>query len=90
VTSHLLAAIWEAVTGKPYYTGQEASLERGLPPSVTSDVAYADLPEQLRHELWLRAKATDAAGRAAIAAELAVTQLPDLASAGRRVERLRR
>jgi hypothetical protein len=89
VTS-LLVAVWERLTGRPYYTGQQASTELGLPPSVTSGVAYADLPEELRHRLWLRAKATDAADRAAIAAELAATHRPDLASAGRRAERLRR
>jgi hypothetical protein len=89
VTSHLLAALFEALTGKAYYTGQQASVERGRPPAVTSGVAYADLPEQLRHEIWLRAKATDRAGRAAIAAELAAQDHLPLVR-GRRAERLRR
>jgi hypothetical protein len=71
----IVARLWEALTGRPYYTGQHASVERGLPPSVTSGVAYAQVPEQLRHELWLRAKATDPAGRAAMAAELAAAGL---------------
>jgi hypothetical protein len=90
MTSYLLIAVWEKVTGHPYYTGQQASAELGPPPSVTSGVAYADVPERLRHELWVRAKATDPAGRAAIAAELGAIHQPDLASAGRRAERLRR
>jgi hypothetical protein len=71
----IVARLWEALTGRSYYSGQQASVERGLPPSVTSGVAYAQVPDELRHELWLRAKATDAAGRAAIAAELAAAGL---------------
>ena len=81
----LLDIIWGALTGHPYYTGQQASRERGLPPSVTSGVAYApSASTSCRHELWLRAKATDAAGRAAMAAELARADLiPQRAAAGR-------
>lgn len=71
----LLDVIWGTLTGSPYYTGQRASVERGAPPSVTSGVAYAHVSEQVRHELWLRAKATDPAGRAAIAARLAELDL---------------
>ena len=49
------------MTGKPYYTGQQASAG-GTAAVGDLRCRLVDVPEQVRHELWLRAKATDRAG----------------------------
>lgn len=60
----LLVAVWERVTGRPYYTVRRASVEFGLPPAARHADELAGLSGEELDRRWreLKARRNVAAG----------------------------
>jgi hypothetical protein len=60
---HLIIGVYEHLTGRPYYTGRQASVDFGPPPAAVHAHKLAQLDGDALDRRWLELKAQHARAR---------------------------